>query len=404
MKYNKVIALAIMLPAGGAVAVTSQAYDVVPAGEPVVSGEPSRVGAPWNHRSTFNIPGTNTDVAFGGYVKLDAFYDFDYDQGDATDPLALLVPGNQTDGRTNFTAYESRINFRTQTHTDYGTVSTYLEGHFLPDGKFNLRHAYGEYGAFLAGQSWTNFMHFLGTPRSLKLGGPIGYATGRPSQVRYTHNTGPNTFAVSLEDPSYALSPIGSSGVETENSLPTLTARYQYGRNFGISALVSEFSTNEATTGMDESTTGYGIAAQLALPLGSATTFKANATLGSGLGSYLSYVPDAVAGGRTPDAYIGTDGSLKSVDAQAYGISLEHQWRADWSSAIGSSRFSQDLPEEVAGFQTGLDHVQYSFINLIWDVNDRLSTGIEYQYSDIERVNGESEDASRLQASVQFQF
>lgn len=404
MKYKRVIALAIMLPAGATIAVTSQAYEVVPAGEPVVTGEPSRVGAPWNHRSTFNIPGTNTDVAFGGYVKLDAFYDFDYDQGDATDPLALLNPANRTDGRTNFTAYESRLNFRTQTRTDYGTVSTYLEGHFLPDGKFNLRHAYGEFGGFLAGQSWTNFMHFLGTPRSLKLGGPIGYATGRPSQIRYTHRSGPNTFAVSLEEPSYALSPIGSVGVDTENRLPTLTARYQYGRNFGISALVSEFSTNEATSGVDESTTGYGVAAQLALPLGSATTFKANATLGSGLGSYLSYVPDAVAGIRTPDAYVDADGSLKSVDAQAYGISLEHRWSADWSSAIGSSHFSQDLPDEIAGFQAGLDHVQYSFVNLIWDVDDRLSTGIEYQHSDIERVNGESDDASRIQASVQFQF
>ncbi len=404
MKYNKVIALATMLPAGVTIAATSLAYDVVPAGEPVVTGEPSRVGAPWNHRSTFNIPGTNTDVAFGGYIKLDAFYDFDYDQGDATDPLALLNPGNQTDGRTNFTAYESRINFRTQTRTDYGTLSTYLEGHFLPDGKFNLRHAYGEYGPFLAGQSWTNFMHFLGTPRSLKLGGPIGYATSRPSQLRYTHRSGPNTFAVSLEEPSFALSPIGSAGVDTENRLPTLTARYQFSRNFGISALAKELSTNGATSGVDESTTGYGVAAQLALPLGSATTFKANATVGSGLGSYLSYVPDAVAGIRTPDAYVDADGSLKSVDAQAYGVSLEHNWNSDWSSAIGASRFGQDLPEEIAGFQAGLDRVQYSFVNLIWDVNDRLTTGIEYQHSDIERVNGDSEDASRLQASVQFHF
>ncbi|MDI5987510.1 DcaP family trimeric outer membrane transporter [Halomonas sp. M4R5S39] len=404
MKYNKVITLAIMLPAGVSVAATSQAYDVVPAGEPVVTGEPSRVGAPWNHRSTFNIPGTNTDVAFGGYIKLDAFYDFDFDQGDSTDPLALLNPANRTDGRTNFTAKESRLNFRTQTRTDHGTVSTYLEGHFLPDGKFNLRHAYGEFGGFLAGQSWTNFMHFLGTPRSLKLGGPIGYATGRPSQVRYTHRSGPNTFAVSLEEPSFALSPIGSAGVDTENRLPTLTARYQFSQTFGISALVSEFSTNEATSGVDERTIGYGVAAQLALPLGSATTFKANATVGSGLGSYLSYVPDPVAGGRTPDAYVDADGSLKSVDAQAYGISLEHRWSADWSSAIGASRFSQDLPEEIAGFQAGLDRVQYSYANLIWDINDRLATGIEYQHSDIERVNGESDDAHRIQASVQFQF
>ena len=108
---------------------------VVEAGQPVVTGEPSRVGPPWNHRSTINIPGTKTDIAFGGYVKLDAFYDFDYDLGTSTDPYAVMNPGNRTDGRTSFTAYESRLNFRTHTATDYGRLTTYFEGHFVPETK-----------------------------------------------------------------------------------------------------------------------------------------------------------------------------------------------------------------------------------------------------------------------------
>src|SRR5690554_4700819 len=133
MNYNKFIALAIILPAGVSVAANSQAFDVVPAGQPVVTGEPSRVGPPWNHRTTFNIPGTHTDVAFGGYIKLDMLYDADYDLGDATSPFNLLNPAaNATDGRTDFTAYESRLNFRSHTRTDYGNLDTFFEVHFLP--------------------------------------------------------------------------------------------------------------------------------------------------------------------------------------------------------------------------------------------------------------------------------
>lgn len=403
MKYKKTLLLAAMLPAGLTVAETSQAYDVVPAGQPVVTGEPSRVGAPWNHRSTFNIPGTNTDVAFGGYIKLDMLYDFDYDLGDATDPLAALVPSNETDGRTSFTAKESRINFRTQTHTDYGTLSTYLEGHFLPDGKFNLRHAYGEYGPFLAGKTWTNFMHFLGTPRILKLGGPIGYATGRPEQVRYTHRLSNGSVAVALESTEYSVSPMPGGPVSTETELPDLTLRYQYKRNFGISGVVRQFSTNEAISGEDEQATGYGIAAQAALPLGGSTTLKGNALVGSGLGNYLDYTPDAVYGRRTPNAYL-DDGSLETVDLQSFGISLEQQWNAAWSSAVGTSWVEQDLPEDIAGFQSHAENVQFSYANLIWDVNERLAVGVEYQHADLERLNGESVDANRIQASAMFQF
>lgn len=402
MKYNKVMALAAMLPVGLTAATISQAFDVVPAGQPVVTGEPSRVGPPWNHRTTFNIPGTNTDVAFGGYVKFDAFYDFDYDLGEVTEPLNLLNPDNATDGRTTFTGNESRLNFRTHTQTERGTVTTYLEGHFLPGGSFNLRHAYGEYMGFLAGKSWTNFMHFHGTPRILKLGGPIGYATSLVNQVRYTHRSGPNAFSISLEEPASLIAPVGGAASETQ--WPHLTARYQYGQTFGISGVVRQFGTNEATSGVDETTTGYGLAAQLALPLGDSTSFKANATVGSGLGRYMSMAPAAPVSARTPDAYLDANGSLQSVDLKSFGVSLEHNWAPGWSSAVGTTLVRQDLPDDIAGFQGYGKDIQYSYANLIWDINSRLAVGLEYQHSDIERVSGESSDAHRIQASAQFQF
>ncbi|MBB3230531.1 DcaP family trimeric outer membrane transporter [Halomonas stenophila] len=403
MQAKKTLMLAL-LPAGILAAQSSLAFDVVEAGQPVVTGEPSRVGAPWNHRSTFNIPGTNTDVAFGGYVKLDMLYDFDYDLGEITDPLRAADPGNETDGKTRFTAQESRLNFRTQTRFGDEMLRTYVEGHFAPDDKFNLRHAYGEYGPFLAGKSWTNFMHFLGTPRILKLGGPIGYATGRPEQLRYTHQAGANTFAVALENADqFSVSPVGGD-LDTETPLPDLTLRYRYKRNFGVSGVVRRFASNEATSGVDEEVTAYGIAAQGALPLGGSTTLKGNLMAGTGLGNYLDYVPPIGARFRAPDAFLDAGGSLETVDLQSYGIALDHRWNADWSSSIGTSLVNQDLPKEVAGFQDLAETVQFSHVNLIWDINDRLSVGAEYQYVDLEKVSGEEVDASRVMASAQFHF
>ncbi|RAH36424.1 DcaP family trimeric outer membrane transporter [Halomonas sp. SL1] len=403
MQAKKTLMLAL-LPAGFLAAQSSSAFDVVEAGQPVVTGEPSRVGAPWNHRSTFNIPGTNTDVAFGGYVKFDALYDFDYDLGEITDPLAAASEANATDGKTTFTAQETRLNFRTQTRFGDEVLKTYVEGHFAPDNKFNLRHAYGEYNGFLAGQTWTNAMFFLGTPRILKLGGPIGYATGRPEQVRYTYQSGANTFAVALENPESSISDLGPGGAADENTeLPDLTMRYRYKRNFGISGVVRQFSTDSAVSGQDESATGYGVIAQAALPMGS-TTLKGNMMVGSGLGGYLDYVPASGAKFRAPDAYLDADGNLETVDLQSFGVSLDHQWNDAWMSSIGTSVVSQDLPDDAPAFQGMTDTVQFSHVNLIWDVNSRMTVGLEYQYVDLEKISGDEVDASRLQASAQFHF
>ncbi|MFG6137856.1 DcaP family trimeric outer membrane transporter [Halomonas sp. B23F22_10] len=403
MQAKKTLLLAL-LPASLLPAQSVIAFDVVEAGQPVVTGEPSRVGPPWAHRSTFNIPGTNTDVAFGGYVKFDALYDFDYDLGEVTDPLAAASEGNATDGKTTFTAQESRLNFRTQTRFGDEMLKTYVEGHFVPDNSWNLRHAYGEYNGFLAGQTWSNAMLFLGAPRTLKLGDPIGYAAGRPEQVRYTHQAGGNTFAVALENPEYSISDAGPGGTVDENTeLPDLTLRYRYKRNFGISGVVRQFSTDSAVSGQDESTTGYGVIAQGALPMGS-TTLKGNMMVGSGLGGYLDFVPPGAAKNRAPDAYLDANGDLEAVDLQSVGVSLEHRWNDAWSSSIGTSRVEQDLPDDAPGFQSLADTVQYSHVNLIWDVNSRMTVGMEYQLIDLERINGEEVDASRLQASAQFHF
>lgn len=387
--------------------VVSQAYafDVVKEGQPVVTGEPSRVGPPWNHRSTFNIPGTNTDVAFGGYVKLDALYDFDYDLGTVTTPFNVLNPANTTDGRTSFTAAESRLNFRTQTQTEYGKVSSYFEGHFLPDEKFNLRHAYGEMNGFLAGQTWTNFMSFVGTPRTLFLGSPKGYSFDRRPQVRYTQSIGSGAFSIALEEPTTVIAradiaPDPNDQASSETRLPDLTMRYEYKRMFSFSGVIRELSTNSNTNSVDDQSVGYGVQAQASLPLTASTTLKSNVSYGSGIGNYMGN-PGNSAHRNAPDVFV-EDGELKSVDIVGYGVSLNQNLGGGWFTSVGYSRLNQDLPETT--YPNHFDTVNYGFANVIWDVTDRVMVGLEYQYADVKQVSGDSDDASRLQASMQFQF
>lgn len=349
MKLRKLMALAAVLPVGLATSTTSQAFDVVESGQPVTTGEPSRVGPPWNHRSSLNIPGTQTDIAFGGYVKLDAFYDFDYDLGTATDPFSLRNPeANSTDGRASFTAYESRLNFRTHTKTDYGNLTTFFEGHFIPNGSFNIRHAYGELGGFLAGQTWSNFMSFVGTTRTLALGDPKGYVFQRHPQLRYTQPAGGGILSVALEEAnSIILNNPDMVGAE-ETRLPDLSLRYEWNRMFSISGVVRELSANSSAGDVDDRIIGYGAQAQVGLPLASGTRINASFAYGSGVGNYMGN-PGNRGHRSTPDAFVDYNGGLEAIDIKGFGVNLQHNWTPSWSSSLGYSRLDQDLPDFTDG-------------------------------------------------------
>ncbi len=402
MKKTKV-ALSVFL-ATGMLSGTALAMPVVEAGQPIVTGEPSRVGPPWNHRTTINIPGTQTDFAFGGYVKLDMLYDADYDLGDATSPFNLLNPdANATDGRTDFTAWESRLNFRTHSQTDYGKLNTFLEVHFLPDGKLNLRHAYGELGGFLAGQTWTNFMSFVGTTRTLALGDPIGYNMERQGQVRYTHKLGGGALSVALEDPDTVIARPDSGTAKEESRLPDLTLRYEYQRMLALSGVVRELSTNDNAIGntVDDKATGYGVQAQFSLPLLERTSLKGSYTIGSGIGNYMGN-PGNVGHKSAPDVYV-NNGELETVDLQGGGVSLNHNWNPQWFSSVGYSWLEQDLPDS-GNYDGHFDNLNYTYANLLWDITERLMVGAEYQLVDLETIGGDSRDASRVQLSAQYQF
>ncbi|TDX27632.1 porin-like protein [Modicisalibacter xianhensis] len=403
LKFRKITACLLVSPCF--LASHSFAFDVVEAGQPLVTGEPSRVGPPWNHRTTINIPGTKTDIAFGGYLKLDATYDFDYDLSapyDAgTDPFALLNPNNETDGRTHFTAYESRLNFRTHTRTDYGKLTTFLEGHFMPDGDFGLRHAYGELNGFLAGQTWSNFMSFVGGTRTLALGDPKGYSFDRNPQIRYTAQLGAGALSFALEDSETVIARQANGLASAESQLPDLTVRYEYKRNFALSGVVRELSSNGNVASVDDNATGYGVQAQASLPLGAATHLKGSVTYGSGIGNYMGN-PGNTGHRNAPDVYV-ENGELEAIDSLGFGVPLNHNWSTDWFSSIGYSRLAQDLPEDGA-YDNNFDTVDYVFANTLWDVTSRVMLGLEYQYADVENVGGDSMDASRLMASALFHF
>jgi regulator of replication initiation timing len=138
----------------------------------------------------FQVPGTDTRIKLGGYVKVDAIHDFNMSRTGSGEDFGLYsaIPLDNSDedekgSNTRIHARQTRLNMTATTPTEYGDLKLFVEGDFFGGGGsqtstnangFALRHAYGELGGFLVGQTWSNYMDLPAYPESLDFQGVSG--------------------------------------------------------------------------------------------------------------------------------------------------------------------------------------------------------------------------------------
>ena len=139
--------------------------------------------------------------------------------------------------------------FRTSTPTTLGELKTIFEFELFGTGvdsgqtTFRLRHAWGELGAFGAGQYWSPFTDPDSFPNSLEYWGPTGLARYRNVQFRWTPVASEHSnLMVALERPGAS----GDQGpyadrIELQNikarfPLPDFISRVQGDANVGLRA------------------------------------------------------------------------------------------------------------------------------------------------------------------------
>jgi hypothetical protein len=159
---------------------------------------------------SWKLPGTNTSMNIGGFVKMSVLWDFGQSgQGSGTTTTEGIgagvypVEGSQSDnifngGNFQFTARRSRFWIQTWTPTDWGELRTYIEADFAGSGAgagsstnlLRLRQAFGTLGPVLIGKTQTLFGGLIGQPELLHDGAPMALGALRIEQVRYSHNFG----------------------------------------------------------------------------------------------------------------------------------------------------------------------------------------------------------------------
>ena len=219
---------------------------------PATPGAPSMAGS---FPRSILIPGTDTSLKVGGYVKFNAFYwlsggpaNGNVAASDAVDnfiqglPLdlhgtGLLAPAvfnqhSRGGGVFEMTARESRLNVETRTPTEWGPANTFFEFDFYGCNNFScsavnhasntivprLRHAYGTLGPWLAGQTWVPVFDLEAHPDTIDFGGQMGqFGYARAPQLRYTW-AGPyglNGMAALVLPATDVYSPVGTFQTDT---------------------------------------------------------------------------------------------------------------------------------------------------------------------------------------------
>jgi len=315
---------------------------------------------------------------------------------------------------------QSRLGVRSSTPTTLGDLKTTFEFELFGTGvdagqtTFRLRHAYGELGAFGAGQTWSPFMDPDVFPNSLEYWGPTGMVFFRNVQVRFMPLKGDNSFTLALERPGAS----GDAGVfadriELQNikprfPLPDVSAAYKaarkwgYVRAAGMLRLIKYDDVLADQFDLSGSATGWGINLSSNLNAGKNDVVRAQFVFGEGIQNYMNDSPVDVGVVRQPNNAL-TPVKGETIPITGLVLFLDHTWNKQFSSAVGYSRQDNDnTADQAAGaFRVG----QYALGNLLYYPVPNVMVGGELQWGRRENFSdGFHSDGLKLQFSFKYNF
>jgi len=365
----------------------------------------------------FHLPGTQTYMKFGGFVKTDFFYDLNFAGNYYGAYVPSSFPATPTPHSQDSTVSMRPTRFTWETRQ--GTldnsgkeVKIYFEFDFLSNydrNSIRLRQFYGQYGNFLAGQAWSAFSDPDAFPDTLEFEGPPGMIAARFPQFRYTQPLGKHHSVGASVEKSGTDTPFSTQfGVPHGTSIyPDLIAFYRYENNWGHIHAATLFRSvggivpNEQVFNLRRHTLGVGesLSAVVGLPFLKKGGNKDNVVLQLVFGKGISnYYNDNF--GLGTDVGFNAEGHLVATPTGSATFGYTHYWTRILRSTVsyGTVRINSPAADPPTTYHVS----QYATVNLIVQPTVRLLFGGEYIYGSLERKDGFKWVAPRIQASMTY--
>ena len=367
-----------------------------------------------------------------GFVQADYIQDItgrlDPDWDDAFRPSKICLDGAcGEDGQASISVKQSKFGVMGTMPTGSNSAPLNFKFEFDLFGTgvdagqttFRLRHAYGEWGMILAGQTNSLFMDGDVFPNTIDYWGPSGMVFYRNVQIRLTPwRTENSHFAIAIERPGNDIDPgnlrliPGLEGVEVENDeeLPDLTVQYRYGGDWGHVQLGgilrkvgyelrAEDSDDDWTQGSE---TGWGLNVGTVFNVFDKDAIRLQVVYGEGIASYMNDGGMDLAPSAQYDEDALTDLEAEAVPLTGVLAYYDHWWSDRWSSSIGYSYTEVDNTnfQDPGAFNKG----EYASGNLLYYPGENLMIGGELMWGQRTVNDDESDDDLRFQFSVKYNF
>jgi len=315
---------------------------------------------------------------------------------------------------------QSRLGVKSSNFTAAGELKTIFEfelfGVGVDEGQttFRLRHAYGELGAFGAGQTWSPFMDPDVFPNSLEYWGPTGMVFFRNVQARWMPVKGTHDVTIAVERPGasgdqgvYA-NRVELQGIRARFPVPDVSGSYKYSKGWGYvraAGILREIKWDDVLDDqfdLSGEATGWGINLSSNFKAGKNDVIRFQYVFGEGIQNYMNDTPiDIGIVSQTANAAVPLRG--EPIPIQGLVLFLDHNYNERFSTTVGYSRQDNDNTEAQApdAFKTG----QYWLGNLLYYPAKGVMVGAEYQWGRRENFSdGFSSDGSKIQFSFRYNF
>jgi hypothetical protein len=362
-----------------------------------------------DEKYSMTIPGTDTTVKLGGYVKADTILDVGSSYGGdfarfASIPLDGSSAADDT-SQFHMHARNTRFNLTTTTPSVLGDIKTFAEIDFygtrgsdlVTNGHApQLRQAYGQVGGLLAGQTWSNFMDLALYPESLDFVGPAGITLLRQTQVRWSDTLGDGlSYSISAENPNADFTNGSTDAVSSLDRAPDVVAGLNQNTSWGMwsaRALLRDISVKNNTTGDTDSAFGLSGALGARINTVGKDNLKLRATYGNGMGRYIY----DIATSAQSSAY--NNGELDAQTGFAGYASYQHYWTDTLRSNFMGGYVWMDNETSLIG-QANNETIWSGHANLIWEPVPQYKVGLEYIHGERELDNGTDGQLDRFMAS-----
>src|SRR5262245_43322510 len=360
-----------------------------------------------------------------GFAMLDIGHDFKQIHPNWFDTMRVTkLPSVEDQFGRDHRAFagvrQSRLGVRSSTPTALGDLRTIFEFELFGTGvdqgqtTFRLRHAYGELGAFGAGQTWSPFMDPDVFPNSLEYSGPTGMVFFRNVQLRWMPITGDQALTIALERPGASgdagvyVNRIALQNIKPRFPLPDLSGSYRltrtwgYVRAAGILRLVKYDDLQQDQFDLSGSTAGWGINFSSNLNAGKKDVVRLQLVVGEAVQNYMndSLMDIGVATTLSNPVTRVVGKALTIVRIVAF---VDHKWNDEFSSTFGYSRQDNGNTDAQTpdAFKTG----QYALGNVVYYPVPNVMVGGELQWGRRENnSDGFHSDGLKLQFSFKYSF